>query len=130
MADVYAPSRRRPNIVITGTPGTGKSTHAQQLVENCPVPLHHLNVAELVKEKKLHEGYDSGWQTYIVDEDKVLDELEPMTAQGGKVIDWHTCDVFPERWIDLVVVLRCNHTLLWDRLEKRWANSNLRSSVI
>lgn len=50
---------------------------------------------------------------------QVLDELEPLTDAGGLVIDWHTCDVFPERWIDLVVVLRCDHTLLWDRLEKR-----------
>ena len=42
-----------------------------------------------------------------------------MTSEGGLIIDWHTCDVFPERWADLCVVLRCNHTLLWDRLEKR-----------
>jgi len=49
----------------------------------------------------------------------VIDELEPMVAEGGVVLDWHTCEVFPERWVDLVVVLRCNHTMLWERLEKR-----------
>ena len=27
--------------------------------------------------------------------------------------------MFPERWIDLVIVLRCDHTKLWERLEKR-----------
>lgn len=62
---------------------------------------------------------------------QVLDELEPLAAAGGQVIDWHTCDVFPERWVDLVVVLRCDHTLLWDRLEKRSAslrNYNLNCS--
>lgn len=119
MADVDSSERRLPNIVITGTPGTGKSTHAQLLVDASPVPLQHLNVAEIAKEKKLYENYDDEWQTYIVDEEKVLDELEPLAAAGGQVIDWHTCDVFPERWVDLVVVLRCDHTLLWDRLEKR-----------
>jgi adenylate kinase len=36
-------------------------------------------------------------------------------------LDWHTCELFPERWVDLVVILRCNHTTLWDRLEKRSA---------
>jgi adenylate kinase len=50
----------------------------------------------------------------------VVDELEPLVnAGGGLILDWHTCDAFPERWIDLVVVLQCNHTQLWDRLEAR-----------
>jgi adenylate kinase len=50
----------------------------------------------------------------------VVDELEPLVnAGGGLILDWHTCDAFPERWVDLVVVLQCNHTRLWDRLEVR-----------
>lgn len=53
---------------------------------------------------------------------KVLDELEPLVADGGVVLDWHTCDIFPERWIDLVVVLRCDHSQLWNRLEKRFTS--------
>lgn len=52
----------------------------------------------------------------------MLDELEPLASAGGVILDWHTCDVFPERWIDLVVVLRCDHTQLWERLEKRLAS--------
>ncbi|KAI0932353.1 hypothetical protein AcW2_001007 [Taiwanofungus camphoratus] len=47
------------------------------------------------------------------------DELEPLASAGGVILDWHTSDIFPERWADLVVVLRCNHTQLWERLEKR-----------
>lgn len=49
----------------------------------------------------------------------MIDELEPLAVQGGLILDWHTCDAFPERWIDLVVVLQCDHTRLWERLEKR-----------
>ena len=51
----------------------------------------------------------------------MIDELEPIVEEGGIILDWHTCEVFPERWVDLVVVLRCNHTMLWERLEKRCA---------
>lgn len=112
-------SKKGPIILITGTPGTGKSTTADLLVSQSPIPLKHINVGELVKERHLHEKYDEEWQSYIVDEDKVLDELEPLVADGGVVLDWHTCDIFPERWIDLVIVLRCDHSKLWDRLEKR-----------
>ena len=50
---------------------------------------------------------------------QLLDELEPLASEGGIILDWHTCEVFPERWADLVVVLRCDHTRLWERLEKR-----------
>ncbi|KAH9835677.1 P-loop containing nucleoside triphosphate hydrolase protein [Rhodofomes roseus] len=112
-------SRQAPVIVITGTPGTGKTTHAQLLVEESPVPLRHINVGEWVKQKELYEEYDEDWQSYTVDEDKLLDELEPITSAGGVILDWHTSDIFPERWVDLVVVLRCDHSQLWERLEKR-----------
>jgi len=112
-------NRTRPNIVIAGTPGTGKTTTAQALVEVSEVPLRHVNVVELVKQKELHDGFDQEWQSYMVDEDKVIDELEPLASEGGLILDWHTCDAFPERWIDLVIVLQCDHTQLWDRLEKR-----------
>lgn len=64
-------SRESPVIIITGTPGTGKSTHAHLLSEESPIPLRHINVGDWVKEKQLHEGYDEEWQSYTVDEDKV-----------------------------------------------------------
>ena len=38
----------------------------------------------------------------------MLDHLEPIVAAGGCVIDYHSCGLFPERWIQLVVVLRAS----------------------
>ncbi|KAF8807545.1 P-loop containing nucleoside triphosphate hydrolase protein [Phlegmacium glaucopus] len=108
-----------PVIIITGTPGTGKSSHAQFLVNESPIPLQHINVSEWVKERGLFEEYDQEWQSYTVDEDRLLDDLEPLISDGGLILDWHTCEMFPERWADLVVVLRCDHAKIWDRLEKR-----------
>ena len=63
--------RTSPNILITGTPGTGKTTHAQLLAQLSPEPLQYINIGDLVKEKGLHEGFDEEWQSYIVDDDKV-----------------------------------------------------------
>src|SRR5271170_4961043 len=43
--------------------------------------------------------------------------------KGGCIIDFHSCEMFPESWIDLVVVLQTNHTILWERLEARLVQS-------
>jgi adenylate kinase len=59
-----------PVIILTGTPGTGKSTHAALLANESPVPLKHINVSEWVKERGLFETYDEEWQSYTVDEDR------------------------------------------------------------
>jgi len=60
-----------PVIIITGTPGTGKSTYAQLLAQESPIPLRHINVGERVKENELYEEFDEDWQSYTVDEDRV-----------------------------------------------------------
>lgn len=64
-------SRRLPNIVITGTPGTGKTSHAQAFLEASPFKFKHVNVGELVKDKSLHEGWNEEWDSYDVDEERV-----------------------------------------------------------
>ena len=50
---------------------------------------------------------------------QVVDELEEMMSEGGNVVEYHGCDFFPERWFDIVIVLRTDNTLLYDRLAKR-----------
>lgn len=45
--------------------------------------------------------------------------MEDLMTVGGNVVDFHTCDFFPERWFDLVIVLRADNTTLFDRLHKR-----------
>lgn len=51
---------------------------------------------------------------------QVLDELEDQMGQGGNVIDYHGCEFFPERWFDIVFVLRTDNPILYTRLESRW----------
>jgi hypothetical protein len=119
--------RNSPNIVLTGTPGVGKTTTCEQLVSLSAISsaLRHLSINTLVKDRGCHEGYDEGVKAYIVDEDKLLDEVEKEIGggdgEGGWLIDWHACDLFPKSWVDLVVVLRCERTdVLWDRLKARY----------
>ncbi|KAL7922062.1 AAA domain-containing protein [Trichoderma austrokoningii] len=109
--------RSAPNIIITGTPGVGKTTHSEILAER--TGLRHVSVNQIVKDKECHEGWDDEYQSWIVDEDKLLDVIEDDVKEGGCIIDWHACDLFPRSWIDLVVVLRVDSTTLYDRLKAR-----------
>lgn len=43
-------------------------------------------------------------------------------ADGGVIIEHHSVDWFPERWFDLVIVLRTDNTILYDRLAKRYGS--------
>ncbi|XP_010483677.1 PREDICTED: adenylate kinase isoenzyme 6 homolog [Camelina sativa] len=110
-------SRLRPNLLITGTPGTGKSTTAAALAE--ATNLKYICIGDLVKEKNLHDGWDSQFKCHIINEDLVCDELEDVMQGGGNIVDYHGCDFFPERWFDRVVVLQTENSLLYDRLTKR-----------
>uniref|UniRef100_A0A7S2LK93 Adenylate kinase isoenzyme 6 homolog n=1 Tax=Leptocylindrus danicus TaxID=163516 RepID=A0A7S2LK93_9STRA len=120
--------RTRPNILITGTPGVGKTATASLIAEK--LNMKYISVGDLVKKHACHEGMDTEFDSYILDEDKLLDLMEPMMSgedesdddeeiTEGIVTDFHSCDFFPERWFDLVLVLRANTEVLFDRLAER-----------
>ena len=112
----------------------GKTTTAIQLLSlassSTPsIDLKYLSINDLVKSRGCHSGYDENLQTLIVDEDKLMDEVEKEISDGemdgGWVIDWHSTEGFAVRWVDLVVVLRCEDTnVLYDRLKARGYKDN------
>ncbi len=117
-----------PNILITGTPGTGKTETARLASEK--TGMKHVNVGELVKANNCHEGKDEDFDTYIVDDDKICDLLEPMLEEGGCIVDFHSAELFPERWFELVLVLRADTSVLFDRLTDRGYNDRKRDENI
>ncbi|KAJ5888890.1 hypothetical protein N7495_008931 [Penicillium taxi] len=110
--------RSSPNVIVTGTPGVGKTVHCEQLAQE--LGLKHLSVNQIAKERDCYETFDEERKSWVVDEDKLLDAIEDEILQGGYLIDWHACDLFPKSWIDLVVVIRCHSTAIhYDRLASR-----------
>lgn len=80
--------RSNPNIVVTGTPGVGKTTHCETLAER--TGLRHVSVNQIVKDKGCHEGWDEEYQSWIVDEDKVgysLFLLQTVPYSLGRLYD-------------------------------------------
>ena len=120
--------KKLPNILVTGTPGVGKTSLCSllenQLEEEFGLKgFEYVKLADLVQQKKLYKNWNSEFNVPIFDEDMVCDELEPlMSERGGIILEFHSCDFFPERWFQLVVLLRCNNTDLYDRLLARGYN--------
>ena len=76
------------------TPGTGKTTHATQLLEALQAlpseggrGWEHVNVGDFVKEKGCHSGYNEEWQSWDVDEDKVR-SLGAVVESRGQGLTW------------------------------------------
>lgn len=109
--------RTLPNILITGIPGCGKTTLATELAHVSG--LSYISVNDVAKAGSLYDGYDEVNECHILDEDRVIDEIEPKMEDGGQILDYHSCDFFPERWFDAVFVLRTDNQILYPRLASR-----------
>lgn len=78
-------------------------------------------IGDLVKQKQLYTEFDAEYDSHVLDEDALLQELEPMTQDPsrGLLLEYHSNDLFPSEWIDAVFVLRTDNTILYDRLVSR-----------
>ncbi len=121
-------------IIISGTPGTGKTTVARGLGDRLGAEVISLN--ELVMEEGLVEGYDEARDTYIVDFDhlvpRVVELIKDTEKTGVKriIIEGHFADVIPEEYIDVVFILRCHPDELKRRLEARgYGKEKVRENV-
>jgi len=61
--------RPQPNIIITGTPGVGKTSHCERLVQK--TGFRHVSVNEVAKKKACYDGWDEERRCWIVNDDKV-----------------------------------------------------------
>ena len=126
---VYETTEKEPKfavILISGTPGTGKSTIIEKMRKIKP-QIQVLNVSELVKREGLHEGYDSEFDTFIINDRKTQKKLRKvipeMKQKGGVLVECHSLGLFDEddleSLIDRVILLTCSTEHLYDRLQMR-----------
>jgi adenylate kinase len=95
-------------VALTGTPGTGKSTVAEQL--DADVRTIHLN--DVVREHGLWTERDEQRDSLVVDVEAAADWL----GEWEGVLESHVAHYFD---VDRVVVLRCRPDVLEERLLDR-----------
>lgn len=96
-------------VVVTGTPGTGKTSATTRL--ETALTVVHLN--ELVTSEGLTEDVDEERETLVADLDAVRRRL---ADEDDVVIESHLAHHVPA---DKVVVLRCDPAILERRLRER-----------
>ena len=90
----------------------------------------HINIGELVNNKHLYKSWNERFDVPEFDEDMICDALEQKISVGGLIIDFHTSSFFPRDWFDLIVVLRADNTVLYDRLsEKGYSQDKISENI-
>ena len=106
-------------IIITGTPGTGKSKLAAALSKITGA--RHIRVGQLIKKEHLSEGYDPAKKCQVVDEKKLAAWLAKLidSSERKLIIDSHLAHYIDRKHVELCIVTRCSLKELAKRLAKR-----------
>jgi len=110
----------RKAILVTGTPGVGKTTVSHKLASK--LDALYIGITELVKKQKLITSVDEERKTLIADTEKVSKQLQEILAktEGSIIIEGHyAVDVVPKKDVNTVFVLRRDPRELKGALEKR-----------
>jgi adenylate kinase len=103
-------------VVLTGTPGTGKTTASERLADEYRVI--HLN--EIVSEEGLWTERDADRDSLVVDVDALAawvdDHVDHVDPDDRVVLESHLAHLLDA---DRVIVLRCRPDLLDSRLRDR-----------
>lgn len=127
------------NIVISGTPGCGKTSVAKEISNLIDTKIMSLN--ELAISDKFSFEYDEVRKTYIVDFKVflpyVLKKIQEIKQNNPPflIIEGHFSDIIPEKYIDYVFILRCEPDELFKRLEKKnydskKINENIQAEIL
>jgi adenylate kinase len=113
-------------ICVTGTPGCGKTTYAKKISE--ALNFKYVDVKKIIDEKKLSEKFDKKRNCNVIDTDKLNAEI--MKLKGNLVIDSHLSHYLPPSFVDYVVVVKCDISVLKKRLEERgYSKSKIRENL-
>ena len=104
-------------IVVSGTPGTGKTTVSKQIAKL--LDFEYIDVNKIIETNGLSEGYDDVRQCKIVDVEALKDAVSKnieATEKKGVIIDSHLSHHLEA---DLCIITKCDLKILEQRLKDR-----------
>jgi adenylate kinase len=108
-------------IIVTGTPGVGKTAVGKLLAER--LGSEFLSLGDLVKKQRLHKGFDHSARSYIIDEPAVKRMLKGYLKDHREkriVFETHSLNSILQKTHGMVaVVLRLDPLVLARRLKER-----------
>lgn len=110
----------RKVIVVTGTPGVGKTTVSQKLATK--LDAHCISINSLVNEEKLFISIDKVRKTLVTDTEKVSKRMQEilLSSAGNIIIEGHyAVDVLSKNDVNKVFVLRRDPAELKGVMQKR-----------
>lgn len=116
-------------IIITGTPGTGKTSVTSELKKKFDA--EYISINSLLDKYDLNLGVDEKRGYKIVDTEgmiPIIDEIRENTSHKTVIFEGHLAQDYPSA--DKVIVLRCNPEVLRERLSKRaWSEEKVDENV-
>ncbi|MEM4259602.1 MAG: AAA family ATPase [Candidatus Woesearchaeota archaeon] len=115
-------------IVVSGTPGTGKTLFAKKLANK--KKLFYIDANKIIRDEKLFDYYDNKQKTYVVDIKKFNKKFIQIINSFNKnkdnkkkftglIIDSHLSHYLPNKYVDICYITRCSIKTLMQRLKKR-----------
>lgn len=116
-------------IIVSGTPGTGKTTFAKKLAKK--LNYKYLDVKEIIRKNKLSEGYDKKRATDIIDIKKLNKVIiEILKKETNIVIDSHLSHYLPKKYVEKCYITKCPLPVLKKRLEeRRYSEEKIRENL-
>ncbi|MEM3575063.1 MAG: adenylate kinase family protein [Candidatus Bathyarchaeia archaeon] len=119
MAGKSLPDRKRI-IVVTGTPGVGKSSLARALAER--LGWIALDLSDFSLKEGLLREYDGARRTWVIDENRLRKAIMRLlrNLKSGIIVEGHYAQaIVPSNGVELALVLRCDPRVLEERLRDR-----------
>ena len=107
-------------ILVSGTPGTGKTTVARKIARKNGYK--YIDANKLIIKNKLYMAYDNKLRTRLVDTkilNKFLIIMIKNSKEKGMVIDSHLSHHLPAIYADLCIITKTDLKTLNRRLRKR-----------